>query len=157
MRIGKEAALILILSTKSSNSESNGNADYAMVSITPELAQCMVERIEHLSELQQRDSSLYKMVYSDSTPTFFSWYADLIKIEDLGLDAAEAVIDSDGYAMLDTDYTVPEDYCIDMEDQCMVVYGDHITWEAYVKNTSTLIITYTVSVELLRGLAIPVD
>src|SRR5215467_729162 len=36
IRIGKEAALILILSTKSSNSESNGNADYAMVSITPE-------------------------------------------------------------------------------------------------------------------------
>ena len=96
--------MILILSTKSSNSESNGNADYAMVLITPELAQCMVQRIEHLCALQQQDSSLYKMVYSDSTPIFFSWYADLIKIEDLGLDAVEVVIESDGYAMLDTDY-----------------------------------------------------
>jgi hypothetical protein len=157
MCTGKEAFVVLILRTKSSHPDDNGDADYAMVRITPELAQHAVERIAHLGQLQQQDSSLYKMIYSDNTPTFFSWYEDLINIEDLGLDAIEAVIDSDGYAMLDTDYTAPENYCIAMEGQSMIVYDNHITWEAHLKNTSTIISTYSISVELLRGLAIPVD
>jgi hypothetical protein len=102
----------LILKTSCSQPDYNGGADYAFVRITPEFAQHAVERIEHLHQLKQQDSRLYKMVYSDNTPTFFCWYHDLININDLGLDAVEVVVDSDGYAMLETDYTVPEDYSI---------------------------------------------
>jgi hypothetical protein len=129
----------------------------SIVRITPGLAQHTVERIEHLRRLKQQDSSLYKMVYSDNTPYFFSWHKELMEIVDLGLEAVEAVVASDGYAMLETDYTVPKDYCVAMEDQSMIVYDDRITWEAHLKNTSIIIITYSVSLELLRGLAIPVD
>ncbi len=39
----------------------------------------------------------------------------------------------------------------------MIVYDDRITWEARLKNTSIIITTYSVFLELLRGLAIPVD
>ena len=39
----------------------------------------------------------------------------------------------------------------------MIVYDDRIAWEAYLKNTSIIITTYSVSLALLRGLAIPVD
>jgi hypothetical protein len=117
----------------------------------------MVERIEHLRQLKQQDSSLYKMVYSDNTPHFFSWHKGLMDIVDLGLNAVEAVVASDGYAMLETDYTIPKDYCVAMEGQSTIVYDDCITWEARLKNTGIIITTYSVSLELLRGLAIPVD
>jgi len=80
-----------------------------------------------------------------------------MEIVDLEFNAVEVVVDSDGYAMLETDYTVPKDYCIAMEGQSMIVYDDRIAWEAYLKNTSIIITTYSVSLELLRGLAIPVD
>jgi hypothetical protein len=66
--------LDLILRTSTSQLDKNGDADYAIVRITPRLAQHTVERIEHLRQLKQQDSSLYKMVYSDSTPYFFSWH-----------------------------------------------------------------------------------
>jgi hypothetical protein len=153
----KETFLDLILRTSTSQLDKNGDADYAIVRITPELAQHTVERIEHLRQLKQQDSSLYKIVYSDSTPYFFSWHKDLMEIVDLEFNAVEVVVDSDGYAMLETDYTVPKDYCIVMEGQSMIVYDDRIAWEAYLKNTSIIITTYSVSLELLRGLAIPVD
>jgi hypothetical protein len=94
----KETFLDLILRTSSSQLDKNGDADYAIMRITPGLAQHTVERIEHLHQLKQQDSSLYKMVYSDNTPHFFSWHKDLMEIVDLGLDAVEAVVDSDGYA-----------------------------------------------------------
>ena len=129
----------LILRTSSSQPDYNGDADYTLVRITPEFAQRAVERIEHLCQLKQQDSKLYKMVYSDNTPTFFRWYKDLINVDDLGLNAVEAVVDSDGYAMLETDYTVPEEYSISMENQSLVVYDDRITWEAQLKNTSVII------------------
>ena len=61
----------LILRTSSNQPEKNGDADYTIVRITPGLAQHTVERIEHLRQLKQQDSSLYKMVYSDNTPHFF--------------------------------------------------------------------------------------
>jgi hypothetical protein len=80
-----------------------------------------------------------------------------MEIVDLGLNAVEAVVDSDGYAMLETDYTVPKDYGVAMEGQSMIVYDNRITWEAHLKNTGIIITTYSVSLELLRGLAIPVD
>ena len=153
----KETFLDLILRTSSSQPEKNGDVDYTLVRITPGLAQHTVERIEHLRRLKQQDSSLYKMVYSDNTPYFFSWHKELMEIVDLGLEAVEAVVASDGYAMLETDYTVPKDYCVAIEDQSIIVYEDRITWEAHLKNTSVIIITYSVSLELLRGLAIPVD
>jgi hypothetical protein len=153
----KETFLDLILRTSSNQLGKNGDADYAIVRITPELAQYEVERIGHLRQLKQQDSSLYKMVYSDNTPHFFSWHKDLTEIVDLGLNAVEAVVDSDGYAMLETDYTVPKDYCVAMKGQSMIVYDNHIIWEAYPKNTDIIITTYSVSLELLRGLAIPVD
>ena len=144
----------LILRTSSSQLDKNGDADYAIMRITPGLAQHTVERIEHLRQLKQQDSSLYKMVYSDNTPHFFSWHKDLMEIVDLGLNAVEAVVDSDGYAMLETNYTVPKDYCVVLEGQSMIIYDDRITWEAYLKNTGIIITTYSVSLELLRGLAI---
>ena len=153
----KETLLDLILRTSSSQLDKNGDADYALVRITPGLAQHTVERIEHLRQLKQQDSSLYKMVCSDNTPHFFSWHKELMKIVDLGLETVEAVVASDGYAMLETDYTVPRDYGVAMEGQSMIVYDDRITWEAYLKKTSIIITTYSVSLELLRGLAIPVD
>ena len=153
----KETFLDLILRTSTSQLDKNGDADYAIVRITPRLAQHTVELIEHLRQLKQQDSSLYKMVYSDNTPHFFSWHKELMEIVDLGLETVEAVVASDGYAMLETDYTVPKDYCVSMEGQSMIVYDDRITWEAHPKNTSIIITTYSVSLELLRGLAIPVD
>ena len=153
----KETFLDLILRTSTSQLDKNGDADYAIVRITPGLAQYAVERIEHLRQLKQQDSSLYKMVYSDNTPHFFSWHKDLTEIVDLGLNAVEVVVDSDGYAMLETDYTVPKDYYVAMEGQSMIVYDDHITWEAHLKNTSIIVTTYSVSLELLRGLAISID
>jgi len=88
------------------------------------------------------------------TVDFFSWHKELMEIVDLGLETVEAVVASDGYAMLETDYTVPKDYCVAMEGQSMIVYDDRITWEAYPKNTGIIITTYSVSLELLRGLAI---
>ena len=106
-----------ILRTSSSQPDKNGDADYTIVRITPGLAQQTVERIEHLRQLKQQDSSLYKMVYSDNTPHFFSWHKEIMEIVDLGLDAVEAVVDSDGYAMLETDYIVPKDYCVAMESR----------------------------------------
>ena len=147
----------LILRTSSSQLDKNGNADYAIVRITPGLAQHTVERIEHLRQLTQQDSSLYKMVYSDNTPHFFSWHKELMEKVELGLETVGAVVASDDYAMLETDYTVPKDYCVAMEGQSMIVYDDCITWEARLKNTNIIITTYSVSLELLRGLAIPVD
>jgi hypothetical protein len=80
-----------------------------------------------------------------------------MEIVDLEFNAVEVVVDSDGYAMFETDYTVPKDYCIAMEGQSMIVYDDRIAWEVYLKNTSIIITTCSVSLELLRGLAIPVD
>ena len=153
----KETFLDLILRTSSSQQDKNGDADYTIVRITSGLAQQTVERIEHLRQLKQQDSRLYKMVYSDNTPHFFSWHKELMEIVDLRLDAVEAVVDSDGYAMLETGYTVPKDYCVAMEGQSMIIYDDRITWEAHLKNTSIIITTDSVSLELLRGLAIPVD
>ena len=58
---------------------------------------------------------------------------------------------------LETDYTVPKDYYVAMEGQSIIVYDDHITWEARLKNTSIIVTTYSVSLELLRGLAISID
>ena len=153
----KETFLDLILRTSTSQLDKNGDADYVIVRITPGLAQHTVERIEHLRQLKQQDSSLSKMVYSDNTPHFFSWHKELMGLVDLGLETLEAVVASDSYVMLETDYTVPKDYCVAMEGQSMIVYDDRITWEAHLKNTSIIITTYSVSLELLRGLAIPVD
>src|SRR5215471_12205386 len=116
--------LDLILRTRANQLDKNGNADYAIVRITPELAQHMVERIEHLCQLKQQDSSLCKMVYSDNTPHFFSWHKDLMEIVDLELNAVEVVVDSDGYAMLGINYTVPKEHCVAMEGQAMIVYDD---------------------------------
>ena len=117
----KEMFLNLILRASSSQPDKNGDADYIIVRITPELAKQAVERIEHLRQLKQQDSRLYKMVYSDNTPHFFSWHKELMKIVDLGLDDVGAVVDDDGYAMLETDYIVPKDYCVAMEGQSIIM------------------------------------
>ena len=59
--------------------------------------------------------------------------------------------------MLETDYTVPDECAINIENQSLIVYDDRITWEAQMKNSRAMITTYEISVELLRGLTIAVN
>ena len=81
---------------------------------------------------------------------------------DLILRTSSSQLDNNGDADYDIVRITPglaqhKDYCVAMEGQSMIVYDDRITWEAHLKNTGIIITTYSVSLELLRGLAIPVD
>jgi hypothetical protein len=61
----------IILNTHSSHAEYNADCDYAIVELTPALAEEIRRRVALASEARQQDSDLYELYFWGSTAEFF--------------------------------------------------------------------------------------
>jgi hypothetical protein len=61
----------LILNAHSSNQHYNGDCDYAVVELTPALAEQIRSRVALAGEARQHDSNLYELYFWGSTAEFF--------------------------------------------------------------------------------------
>jgi hypothetical protein len=63
--------MYLIFDTHSTNSEYNGDCDYAIVELTPALAEQIRSRVALAREVRQHDSDLWELYFWGGTAEFF--------------------------------------------------------------------------------------
>lgn len=143
----------IISSTHSTNPHYNGGCDYALVELTPKLAQRVLDRMKALVALAAADRDLHEAHYWDDHAEYFGAKASE-KNEALDEDLLAA---EEGYVVLAENVVVPPEALERMECCHMVITvlgGDaEIHWRASPKNDSIYLETNPLPRSLLEKIA----
>jgi len=120
-------------------------ASFALVRLTPEMAQEVRGRIALAQALRATDPALHSLAYWDTRPIFFGRAA---------LDEALAEqVDEQESVVLDAPLEVALDQVVAVESMRMIVTESDVVWKVYVKNTSISLETAWLSEALFREVA----
>ncbi|MBI2449461.1 hypothetical protein HYV49_04145 [Candidatus Pacearchaeota archaeon] len=137
----------LILRTYSSNSEYNGDCDYALVNLYKPQIQQITNRMKLADTLNKRDSSFICLEYWDPTPRFFSLFENLERLVDCNAlnEGGSVVI---GEALINR---IPEETYRDTEASKIIVFLDSVYWECRPRHCDVIIETAEVSKAVIIG------
>jgi hypothetical protein len=120
-------------------------ATFALVRLTPEVAQEVLGRIALARTLRAADPALHSLAYWDTRPVFSVRAA---------LDEALAEqVDEQEYVVLDTPLQVAPDQVVEVESMRLIVTESDVVWKVYVKNTSISLETAWLPEALFREVA----
>jgi hypothetical protein len=148
----------VILKVWSSNPDSNGGCDFAVVEITPETARLALRRIAALCEQKVLDPAVDETYYWDSVAEFFSPWADLgsqtdeikaacVRLEE---ELESLQIDRQEMASVAHGFSVPQSQIARVECMQMVVREDSIAFTAIPKHTDFYVTTAEIPKEVLQ-------
>ncbi len=161
----------IVLATESTNPEFNGDCDYAVVRLTPELADRVRRRVELARQAGRQDDSLCELYFWDSTAEFYDdglvdACQDAVAAGrgDEGDEAARqwvAGLERDGHALLppaaDLAACQPQrTECDQMVVRCSPLSRDpryEIAWTSSPKHTDVYVTTRDLPLAKLEGYA----
>jgi hypothetical protein len=154
----------VILKVWSSNPDSNGGCDFAVVEITPELAKLALRRILVLCEQKAIDPAVDETYYWSSEVEFFSPWADVgsqtdeakaacLKLEE---DLESLQIDRREMVAATHDFSVPQSQIARVECAQMVVRESGIAFTAIPKHTDFHVTTAEIPKGVLEQAAMAV-
>ena len=136
--------MILIFNTRSSNEDWNGNCDYAIVDLTPNLARLALKRIDYVRALKRKDKHVSDITFWDYSAEYAEYFDEIEEYPELaGVDLirhAETVNIPEGKQQATACFR-------------MVVYDDGVYWEACPKYSSVVVSTEGVPVRILQAAA----
>jgi len=148
----------IVLKVWSSNPESNGGCDFALVEVTPELAALALRRIAAVREQKALDPAVDETYCWDSAAQFFSPWADVgcqteeakaacleleEELDSLQIDRREMVAAPDNIS-------VRESQVARVECMQMVVREESIAFTAIPKHTDFYVTTARIPKEILE-------
>lgn len=138
----------LLLLTTSSHAEANGNCDVAIVTITPALAQRILERLALFQTLHTQDGSLHQLRYWDNTVDYACMHKALE--EEVWRWTGQDVWDALNQEIVEMagNFTIGQEYLQRVDCAQMVVTHDGAYWIAIPKHGDIHI--RTASLPLLR-------
>jgi hypothetical protein len=153
----------IILVTDSTNPEFNGDCDYAVVCLTPEVVDQVRRRVELARQAGKQDDSLCELYFWDGTAEFYdSDLVDACQAAFADEKAAQEWLDGleqEGHALLpaDTDLAALQSQrteCDQMVVRCSPLSRDphyEIAWTASPKHTDVYVTTRDLPLAKLEG------
>lgn len=141
----------VFLRTFSTNEDYNADCDYAVVDLTPELAELGLSRIENLKRRRARDSKLFETAFEDASSQYFSNFDAFDEILDPR--SGHTVVDIlwGGDPWIDPDHCgIPEYAFKATESDSMMVQLNGVYWEAFPKHGDVRIYTAAIPLSLLQ-------
>lgn len=144
----------VLLKVTSSNEDYSAGCDYAVVEMTPPLAQQCLMRIALLKELKSRQDALHEMHYWDNEPRFFRWFDGLETLRDVELqEPVDQVLDKHSSCIPDAPIRIPEDAVQGTDCLYMVVGENEVYWEAIPRHAAIRVSTAEIDRKTLEKVA----
>lgn len=141
----------IFLRTFSTNEDWNGDCDYAVVDVTPELAAIALRRVNRLNRIQAKDDPLVEMYYWDHSAVYFACFDWFEEIEDPQTRELVSGIIWNGDPWIETSHVeIPESAIPRTEGKQMIVRDDAIAWACYPKHSDVQITTAEVPLDVLK-------
>lgn len=139
--------MILILSTSSSDENFNGDCDYAVVNLTPELARLAISRIDMVRKAKAKDKGVYSIDFRDYSAGYVGFSE---KVEEL-LEACPTIPRSDIRHAEKVD--IPEEAYQSTIADTMVATDDEVSWETIPRHSNVTVETAGLPLRYLEALA----
>lgn len=155
----------VILNVWSSNPFNNGGCDFAVVELTPELANLALRRIATLCEQKGLDPGVYETYYWGSEAEYFSpWVEHAGQSDELDAPCSQAEKLPESLQFGERDLVVVADKFAVLETQIarvecgqMVVREDGISFTAIPKHTDFYVTTADIPKEVLQQVVTSAD
>ena len=153
----------VVLATDSTSPEFNGDCDYAVVRLTPEVVDMVRRRVELVRQAGGQDDSLYELSFWDGTAEFYdSDLVDTCQAAFADETAAQEWLDGleqEGHALVPagTDLAALQPQrteCDQMAVQCSPLSRDphyEIAWSANPKHSDVCVTTHDLPLAALEG------
>jgi len=149
-RISRSTTRYYLCATTCGDHDFNGDCDYALLAITPEVACRLLVRMDIMARLQERFENLYALQEFDRTPVIFS--AAMLNAADLQCDTEwEEITEQQARRLLPpaNDWKeLPRIECLSANSS-----GDEVYWTMYARNTAIEISTAALTRDVLYTIA----